>query len=116
VDECPLAYAYIRDHDRVLSENVGALILTARPVLLSNPFVYAQLVRSGRWPTGRVEQMLQESRADLVIIGKPSISEQRWSQPALAALASNYHVSRQFVCADARLGYEPNSIRRAPAR
>ncbi|PYX57584.1 MAG: hypothetical protein DMG76_11420 [Acidobacteria bacterium] len=114
VDECPRAYAYIRDHERVLSENVGALVLTGRPVLLSNPFVYAQLVRSGKWPSGRVEQMLEESTADLVIIGKPRISEQRWSQPALAALASNYHVSKRFACPDAMVAYEPNSPRAAP--
>jgi hypothetical protein len=114
VDECPQAYAYIRDHERILSENVGALVLTGRPVLLSNPFVYAQLVRSGKWPSGRVEQMLEEGTADLVIIGKPRISEQRWSQPALAALASNYHVSKRFVCADAMVAYEPNSPRAAP--
>jgi hypothetical protein len=111
VDECAQAYAYIRDHERVLSENVGALVLTGRPVLLSNPFVYAQLVRSRKWPTGRVEQMLEESTADLVIIGKPGISEQRWSQPALAAIASNYHVSRRFACADTVVAYEPNSPR-----
>jgi hypothetical protein len=109
VDECPQAYAYVRDHDRVLSENVGALVLAGEPVLLSNPFVYAQLVRSGKWPSGRVEEMLEESTAGLVILGKPRISEQRWSQPALAALASNYHVTRRFVCADAGLAYEPNS-------
>ncbi len=114
VDECPQAYAYIRDHDRVLSENVGALVLTGRPVLLSNPFVYAQLVRSGKWPSGRVEQMLQESAADLVIVGKPGIGEQRWSEPALAALASNYHVTGRFVCADAVLAYEPNSPQAVP--
>src|SRR5216683_2476544 len=114
VDECPQAYAYIRDHERVLSENVGALVLTGRPVLLSNPFVYAQLVRSGKWPSDRVEQMLEESTADLVIIGKPRISEQRWSQPALAALASHYHVSKRFACADAMVAYEPNSPRAAP--
>jgi len=116
VDECPQAYAYIHDHERVLSENVGALLLTGRQVLLSNPFVYAQLVRSGKWPSGRVEQMLEESTADLVIIGKPRISEQRWSQPALAALASNYHVSKRFACADAMVAYEPNSPRAAPLR
>jgi len=90
------------------------LVLTGRPVLLSNPFVYAQLVRSGKWPSGRVEQMLEESTADLVIIGKPRISEQRWSQPALAALASNYHVSKRFACPDAMVAYEPNSPRAAP--
>jgi hypothetical protein len=114
VDECLQAYAYIHDHQRVLSENVGALVLTGRPVLLSNPFVYAQLVRSGKWPSGRVEHMLEESTADLVIIGKPRISEQRWSQPALTALASNYHVSKRFACADAMVAYEPNSPRAAP--
>jgi len=114
VDECPQAYAYIRDHDRVLSENVGALVVTGRPVLLSNPFVYAQLVRSGKWPSGRVEQMLQESTADLVILGKTGIREQRWSEPALAALAANYHVTGRFACADAVLAYEPNSPNAAP--
>jgi hypothetical protein len=111
VDDCSQAYAYIRDHDQVLSENVGALVLTGRPVLLSNPYVYAQLVRSGKWRPGRIEQMLEESTASLVITGQRSISEQRWSLPALAALAANYHVAKQFACADAMLAYEPNSPR-----
>jgi len=116
VDECPQAYAYIHDHDSVLSENVGALVLTGRPVLLSNPFVYAQLVRSGTWPSGRVEKMLQEGTADLVMIGTPRTREIRWSQPALDALASSYHVTRRFVCDDASVAYEPNSPRIATAR
>jgi hypothetical protein len=109
VEECPQAYAYIRNHHRILSENVGALLLTGKPVLLSNPFVYAQLVRHGKWPNQRVEQMLENSDADLVIIGKPSISEQRWSPQALAALAANYHVTHRYACADTALAYEPNA-------
>jgi len=116
VDQCSQAYAYIHDHNQVLSENVGALVLTGRTVLLSNPFVYAQLVRSGKWPSGRVEKMLQESTADLVIIGRPSVRDQRWSQPALAALDANYHVTRRFVCSDATLAYEPNLHPVAPAK
>ncbi len=116
VDQCPQAYAYIRHHNQVLSENVGALVLTGRTVLLSNPFVYAQLVRAGKWPSGQVERMLQESRADLVIIGKPSIRDQRWSQPALAGLDANYHVAERFVCADATLAYEPNLRQVAPTQ
>ena len=99
VDDCAQAYAFIGHHHQILSENVGALVLTGRPVLLSNPFVYAQLVRRGKWPSGRVEQMLQESMADLMMIGKPSIREQRWSEPALAALA-----------------YEPNLRQTTPPR
>jgi hypothetical protein len=116
VDQCPQAYAYIHNHHQVLSENVGALVLTGRPVLLSNPFVYAQLVRSGKWPSGQVEKMLQESTADLVIIGKPSVREQRWSNSALAALDANYHITRRFVCEDATLAYEPNLDQVAPAK
>jgi hypothetical protein len=116
VDGCPQAYAYIRDHNRVLSENVGALVVTGRPVLLSNPFVYAQLVRRGKWPNAQVERMLQEGNADLVILGKPSVRDQRWSQPALTALAANYHLTRRFVCADAMVAYESNSSQVMPGR
>ncbi len=116
VDECAQAYAYIRGHEHVLSENVGALVVTGRPVLLSNPYVYAQLVRSGTWPSGQVEQMLQEGAADLVIIGKPEIADQRWSHPALEALAANYHVTRRFVCADATVACEPNLPPAAPSK
>ena len=107
VEQCPQAYAYIQNHQAVLSENVGALVLTGKPVLLSNPFVYAQLVRSGKWPNGKIEEMLQERSIDLVMIGKPAIMQQRWSQAALAALAANYHPTRQFVCPDAAIAYEP---------
>ncbi|HEY6409729.1 MAG TPA: hypothetical protein VIY29_19905, partial [Ktedonobacteraceae bacterium] len=107
VEQCPQAYAYIQNHQLVLSENVGALVLTGKPVLLSNPFVYAQLVRSGKLPNGKVEQMLQEEAADLVIIGKPEIMGQRWSRAALTALAANYHPTQHFVCPDAVIAYEP---------
>ena len=109
VDGCSDAYSYISQHHQVLSENVGALLLMDRPVLLSNPFVYAQLVRHGNWPPGRVEQMVEQTTADLVIIGKPEILEQRWSAPFLAALASNYHLTRRFACSDATEAFEPNS-------
>lgn len=108
VDGCSDAYSYISQHNQVLSENVGALVLTGRPVLLSNPFVYAQLLRHGNWPPGRVEQMVERKTADLVVIGKPGIIEQRWSAPFLAALASNYHLSRRFACSDAVQAFEPN--------
>jgi len=108
VDECPQAYAYIRAHHRVLSENVGALVLTGREVLLSNPFVYAQLVRNGKWQAGQVEEMLQRGNADLVMAAKPGFDDQRWSEPAIEALAANYHVTRHFACVDAMLAYEPN--------
>jgi RNase H-fold protein (predicted Holliday junction resolvase) len=91
----------------VLSENVGALVLNHQPVLLSNPFVYAQLVRHGKWPDQRVERMLQQKTAGLVIIGAPKIMDQRWSQPALEALAMNYRVTKRFACENAVLAYEP---------
>jgi len=109
IEGCPQAYAYIRDHQQVLSENVGALVLAGKPVLLSNPFVYAQLVRSGKWPSGRVEHMLQESAAGLVVTSNHRLSQLRWSEPALAAISSNYHLTRRFACSDAVLAYEPNS-------
>jgi hypothetical protein len=109
IEECPQAYAYIRDHQQVFSENVGALVLAGKPVLLSNPFVYAQLVRSGKWPSGPVERMLQESAAGLVVTGNYRLSQERWSEPALAAISSNYHLTRRFACSDAVMAYEPNS-------
>ena len=110
VDDCPLAYAYVGAHHTVLSENVGALLLTGHPVLLSNPFVYAQLVRSGRWHPGRVEQMLQRSEAGLVVIGKPELMEERWSPSAISALEQNYHVAQRFKCPETALAYVPNRV------
>jgi len=109
VDGCSDAYSYMSQHNQVLSENVGALVLRGRPVLLSNPFVYAQLVRHGNWRPGRVEQMVEQKTADVVIIGKPEIKEQRWSAPFLSALDSNYHLTRRFACSDATEAFEPNS-------
>jgi hypothetical protein len=114
IDGCPEAYAYIRQHNRVLSENVGALVLTGRPVFLSNAFVYSQLVRSGHWPDGEVEKMLQQRDADLVVIGKPSNIEHRWSDTALQALAANYVPTRQFSCPDIAIAYEPRPAGATP--
>lgn len=105
--ECPQAYAEIQRHHVILSENVGTLVLGGKPVLLSNPFVYAQLVRSGRWPDGPVEEMLEQRQADLVVIGQPAIMDQRWSETALAALGANYHPTQRFVCPETVVMYEP---------
>ena len=87
--------------------HVTVNINTGKPVLLSNPFVYAQLVAHGKWPNGQVEQMLKDGPADLVMVGGSDTIRLRWSPAALASLSTNYEVTRRFTCADAVFALEP---------
>ncbi len=119
ISECPQAYAYIAQHsgDRVLSENVGALVLAGKTVWVSNPFVYTQLVTRRGWPDAGLERMVRERGFDLIVASRnypvyPSFRSdgaERFSPAVVNALADNYHVARTFQCRDATVMFERNS-------
>jgi hypothetical protein len=96
----------------VLSQSLGPLLLTGKPVLLTDPFVYGQLVEHGRWSDSALVQQVKEQYFGLIIVnvdpehlqtGEFSI----WPKSLLDALGHNYHVAKHFNCRDSSQMLEP---------
>jgi hypothetical protein len=116
---CNQAYEYVKAYPgkRILSENVGSLVRSGRPVVMSNPFVYGQLVRSSNWPDGPLNSLIQSHSFDLIVLAGDieylrskalEISpESRWPISFVNALEQNYRPVKHFACEDARVAFEP---------
>lgn len=108
---CGPAYLYLREHgDRVLTDSVGALLLTGKPVLVSNPFVYAQLVRHGGWPDTVLDRV-RAKEFDVILL-REQIGvyrpDERFTIETLRAIRENYHRAATFECYDSGFAYLPN--------
>src|SRR4029453_18511135 len=84
VDACRSAYEFLRQFpgERVLSEDVSALLLTGKPVVASDPWAYAQ-VRGITWESGGLERLVATGYFDLILAGDESFEvghrPARWS-------------------------------------
>ena len=109
---CREAYAYLQTKgNRVLSENVGVLLLSGKPVLLSNPYVYTQLATRSGWSDEPLRERLRRGDFDVVILqdreeGTFAPSE-RWTRGVLSDIQQNYHLEKQFDCDEAELFFLP---------
>jgi hypothetical protein len=109
-------YALVKQYpgDRVLSENVGALVLAGKTVWVSNPFVYSQLVMRGGWPDTGLERMVRNREFDLIVTQwnypqYPSFMSdggERFSSGVVKAIAENYRTVGLYGCTDARVIFE----------
>lgn len=98
--ECPEAYAFVQSFpgDRVLSEDVSGVLLSGKPVLVSNPFVVTQLGNSVSWSQGGMEALVGERYFDLILFGDDPHVSGRWSPALKDAVSKNYKLQRQFRC------------------
>jgi len=100
--------------DRVLSENVGALVLAGKTVWVSNPFVYSQLVMRGGWADAGLERMVRNREFDLIVAqwnypDYPSFMSdgaERFSPGVVKAIVENYRAVQKYQCTDARVIFE----------
>lgn len=111
---CSAAYAYVAQHPgrRVLSENVGALIVAGKPVLLNDPFMYEQMIEAGRASDEPMVRRVASRDFDVIMLGGNmefyhQNRSARWSPPFLAAVERNYRETRSFDCLDAAVAFEP---------
>jgi hypothetical protein len=117
---CPNAYAYVKQLPgrRILSENVGAVVMAGKPVQLSDPFVWIWLVRRGGWSDAELQTRVRARAFDAIVLHSPINAQRdlgdtgRWSPPVLDALQQNYQPTWAFACQDAGVVYEP--IRAVP--
>jgi hypothetical protein len=116
VQDCAQAYAFVQQYpgDRVLSENVGALVLAGKTVWVSNPFVYSQRVMRGGWPDAGLERMVRGREFSLIVTqwnypAYPTFingGADRFSSGVVKAIAENYRVVQRYDCTDARVMFE----------
>jgi hypothetical protein len=117
VRDCPAAYEFVRSHpgDRVLSENVGALVLGGKKVWVSNLFVYSQLIRNAGWQDAGMKQMIDTRSFDLIVTSRnyPSnkmyslLGVDRFAPEPLQSLEQNYRAVAAFECKDAAFMFAP---------
>lgn len=115
---CPAAYQFVRSQpgDRILSENVGALVLGGKKVWVSNLFVYTQLIENAGWKDAGMKPMIESRSFDLVVASRNFLGNKnyallgadRFSPEAIQALAQNYHAVAAFECKDAAFMFAPN--------
>jgi hypothetical protein len=102
---CTDAYAFVRSFPgtRILSEDVAALVLTGKPVSVSNPFVVTQLEGRVAWSEGTLDGLVDRQYFQLILLGgepRGYLPESgRWSLPLMKAIEERYRLERRFACA-----------------
>ena len=89
----------------VLSENTGAVVLAGKTPLISNPFVYTQLVKYAGWNDYDLVNMLRLRRVPLVLIDAGR--RQQWSKAVMQSLHENYRLFSRPGCRGASLAFVP---------
>ena len=99
---CAAVYDAVRRSpgERVLSENVGAVVLAGKEVMISDPFVYTQLVERAGWSDRELQERIRQHYFDLIVIGGPLYS-QRWSAGVRQTIAERYRAIASSSCPDA---------------
>ncbi len=117
VRECPAAYEFVRSQagDRILSENVGALVLGGKKVWVSNLFVYNQLIEHAGWQDVGMKKMIEARGFDLIVASRnyagnkaySILGVDRFSPEDIQAIVGNYDLAASFDCRDAAYMFEP---------
>jgi hypothetical protein len=103
-NECRQAYDVIRSAsgDRVLSEDTSAVVLSSKPLLMSNPFVYTQIENRLRWSNGTVAQLVDRQYFDLIVLGGDAAAFRSesglWPQSMMTAIMKRYTLAYRFQC------------------
>lgn len=109
---CPDFYALIKAHParRVLSSNVGAVLVGGKTVLISNPYVYGQLVEHRGWSDSVAAKVAARDYDLLALDGDVAGLRENhnfgWSDAFVDAVEKNYVVTHRFACMQAGAVFE----------
>jgi hypothetical protein len=100
---------------RILSEDSSAAVLSEKPVLVSNPFVYTQLEKQIHWSQGTVAQLVDRRYFDLIALGGDveayKTESGMWPAAAISAIGRQYVVRYRFDCSPwLRTIYVPSAV------
>jgi len=100
---CQEAYTFVHSSssERILSEDVSALVLSGKPVLVSNPFLVTQLANSVAWSRGSLTFLVDKQYFDLIALeGKSGTvsAPGRWEPLLMKEVSEHYKLERDFQC------------------
>jgi hypothetical protein len=110
---CQRAYAAVRGElgDRILADNVGALVLAGKPIYVSDPFVFRWMVTNGGFSDAELRQRIVSRDFTSIVLDTELDTKEtnggRWPDDVRFAIRDNYRLKEEFVCNDARFVYEP---------
>lgn len=112
--QCDEAYRFVSNSSssRVLSENLGPLLVAGMPILISDPFAYGQFVKHGLWPDRRIEDLVKERYFDLIVMSRDpaqvkAMGSDVWPESLAGAIGQNYQVVERFSCRGAEVMLKP---------
>jgi hypothetical protein len=110
---CKQAYAAVRVDlgDRILADNVGALVFASKPAYVSDPFVFRWLVTNGGFSDADLRQRITSRDFTSIVLDTELDAKEtnggRWPDDIRQAIREHYRLKEEFVCNDARFVYEP---------
>jgi len=114
LSECGQAYAAIRGDlgDRILADNIGALLLAGKGVYVSDPFAYRWLVKNAGLPDEDLRRMIAYREFSSIVIefgveDRETDLLDRWPDDVRQAMRENYQLKEKFNCTDAKFVYQP---------
>lgn len=113
VRDCGTIYSFVQHlPGEVLSSNTGMLVLTGKPLFVSNAFVYRYLVAKG-WSDRPIQEKIErQAFAAIVLSSDPTLnphSSERWSPQVMDKINENYIVAGHFECTEATTLLLPKS-------
>ncbi len=113
-EACTDLYSAVRESPakNILSENVGALVLAGKPVLLAEPFLLNQMVQHGLLSGEQMERRVNNREFDLMVLDSDpqtlrTDGSDRWWPRLADAFARNYYAVARFDCKDGNVMLEP---------
>ena len=87
---CEQAILYLRaaPGDKVMSENLAGAVLAEKTLVVSNPFVYTQLVKHAGWSDIQLVNDLRSRSIGIIML--PAFHRQEWSDNVMEAIRENY--------------------------
>ncbi len=114
LEGCDSAYRAVRFDmgGRILSDNIGALVLAGKRVYISDPFVYRWMVSGGAVADNDLRQFIHSREFSAILLNHraegPVTNDDRWPEDVRTAIRENYQFKGEFNCNDARYYYAPN--------
>ena len=112
---CRDAYQFVAQHrgERILSEDVGSLLLGGISPVVFEPFLWTREVVGAGWSDSEVLELVRSHRLALILLSSPveqakaDSRQTRWPRPVADAVEQNYVLTREFKCLDAGFVYQP---------
>jgi hypothetical protein len=105
--DCGQVYGFVHGvQGEVLSDNIGLLVLTGKPVFISNPFVYRYLVTKDGWSDQELQQKVSSQGFAAIVLSSdptthPLNESYHWSAQVLDNINRAYRPIGHFQCTEA---------------